>query len=194
MPPTPLALSTAASDLARYAAICQSAGLVPILEPELLSDGAHPAGACEAATCASLAALFAACAAHGVLLEGCVLKPAMVTRGSGCAAASSAPEPAAEVAAATLRALRRAVPPAVPAVLFLSGGQAEAVATDNLRAIVRAAAAAAPAPPWALSFSFGRALQHSTLAAWRGEPANEPDAQAAFAERCATCAAAARGE
>jgi fructose-bisphosphate aldolase class I len=154
--PTPLALHEAAHGLARYAAICQEAGLVPVMEPELLADGAHSVEACAAATEAALHALFAACAEHGVRLEGALLKPNMVTPGD---AAPGGRPPPAEVAAATLRVLRRCVPPALPGVLFLSGGQPERVATANLDAMARAPGA----KPWALTFSYGRALQASAL-------------------------------
>ena len=185
--PTPLALHEAAHGLARYAAICQAAGLVPVMEPELLADGAHSIEECAAATEAALHALFAACAEHGVRLEGALLKPNMVTPGD--AAAGGRPPPA-EVAAATLRVLRRCVPPALPGVLFLSGGQPERVATANLDAMARAPGA----KPWALTFSYGRALQASALKSWGGQPANVAAAQAVFARRCVANGEAAVGE
>jgi fructose-bisphosphate aldolase class I len=184
--PSQLALAEAAHGLAFYAATCQAAGLVPIMEPEVLADGAHGLEACAAATEAALRALFAACAAHGVLLEGALLKPNMVTPGSSAPGGRAA---AREVAAATLRVLRHTVPAALPGVLFLSGGQPERVASANLDALARAEGAT----PWALSFSYGRALQASALQAWRGDPANVPAAQAVFAARCAANGAAARG-
>ncbi len=186
--PTPLALAEAAHGLARYAATCQAAGLVPVVEPEVLADGTHSLEACAAATERALRALFAALAENGVLLEGVLLKPNMVTPGLSCPAGSVSH---AVVAAATLAVLRRCVPAAVPGVLFLSGGQSEADASANLDAIVRAAG---PAAPWGLSFSYGRALQASTLAAWRGQQGNVAAAQAAFLKRCAANGAAARGE
>jgi fructose-bisphosphate aldolase class I len=185
--PSELALREAARGLAFYAATCQAAGLVPIMEPEVLADGAHDAHACAAATERALGALFAACASHGVRLEGALLKPNMVTPGDG---APGGRPPPADVAAATLRVLRRTVPPALPGVLFLSGGQPERVASANLDAMARA-----PGPkPWALSFSYGRALQASALAAWRGQEANVGAAQAVFAARCAANGAAAMGQ
>ena len=184
--PTPLALHEAAHGLARYAVICQAAGLVPIMEPEVLADGAHSAEQCAAATEATLHALFAACAQHGVRLEGALLKPNMVTPGD---AAPGGRPPPPEVAAATLRVLRRCVPPAMPGVLFLSGGQPERVATANLDAMARSGGA----KPWALTFSYGRALQASALKAWAGQPGNVAAAQAVLTRRCVANGAAALG-
>ncbi len=184
--PTPLALHEAAHGLARYAVICQAAGLVPIMEPEVLADGAHSAEQCAAATEATLHALFAACAQHGVRLEGALLKPNMVTPGD---AAPGGRPPPAEVATATLRVLRRCVPPAMPGVLFLSGGQPERVATANLDAMVRCGGA----KPWALTFSYGRALQASALKAWAGQPGNVAAAQAVLTRRCVANGNAALG-
>lgn len=186
--PSPLALSEAAHGLAMYAAVCQAAGLVPILEPEVLADGAHDANACAAATEQALRAVFWACAQYGVRLEACVLKPNMVTPGLRCPQRATP----VETASATLAVLRRCVPPAVPGIMFLSGGQSEEEATTNLEALVRTAAETGGVP-WALSFSFGRALQASALAAWRGDPAHVSAAQAAYLARCAANGAAVRG-
>lgn len=186
--PTPLATQEAAQGLALYAVVCQSCGLVPVLEPEVLAEGAHSLEACAAATEAVLKALFTACAEHGVLLEGTLLKPNMVIPGPDAPPAS--PQ---QVAQATLELLRRCVPAAVPGILFLSGGQSEAVASANLDAIVRAAGGPGGAP-WALSFSYGRALQASALKAWAGQPANVAAAQAVFLRRCAANGAAALGQ
>lgn len=161
---------------------------MPLLEPEVLSDGEHSQAQCAATSARVLRALYEKAALHGLLLEGSCLKPAMVTPGRAAAQQASP----AQVAQATLEVLRAAVPAAVPAVLFLSGGQSEAESAANLCAIVRAGEA--QAVPWSLSFSFGRALQASALAAWRGEEANAAAAQAAFRHACELCRAAACGE
>jgi fructose-bisphosphate aldolase class I len=161
-----------ASNLARYAAICQANGLVPIVEPEIMTDGSHGIERCAAVTEMVLAHVFKALHDHHVMLEGIILKPSMVTAGAGAANKASA----ADVARLTVRALQRTVPPAVPGILFLSGGQSEADATANLNEIN-----AIPARrPWLTSFSYGRALQTSVLTAWGGNPNNVAAAQAAL--------------
>ncbi len=173
--PTPFALEANAHALARYAALCQEATIVPIVEPEVLMDGDHTIERCEEVTDAALVAVFDALFRHRVRLEGIVLKPNMVIAGKKCARQAS-PQ---QVADATLRCLRRRVPAAVPGIAFLSGGQSEADATLHLSLMNRADAPL----PWQLSFSYGRALQQSTLDAWGGKPGNVAAAQRAFLRR-----------
>ncbi|KAI3950002.1 hypothetical protein MKW92_017114 [Papaver armeniacum] len=173
--PSQLAINENANGLARYAIICQENGLVPIVEPEILVDGTHDIDRCADVTERVLAACYKALNDHKVLLEGTLLKPNMVTPGSE--AKKVAPEVIAEY---TVRALQRTMPPAVPAVVFLSGGQSEEEATRNLNAMNQLKAK----KPWSLSFSFGRALQQSTLKAWSGKDENIEKAQAAFLARC----------
>lgn len=185
--PSELAVREAAHTLARYARTCQEAGLVPIIEPEVLADGAHSMQDCATVTERVLTAVFAACALNGVLLPGCVLKPNMVTPGLACGAHASR----ASIAQATVDVLSRCVPAEVPGVLFLSGGQSEEESTANLAAIV--AEGAARGAPWALSFSYGRALQHSALRAWSGDAANVAAAQDTFLARCVANGRAACG-
>ena len=172
--PTRHAIEASAAALARYAALCQEAGIVPIVEPEVLMDGDHTIARCEEVTDAALTAVFDALFMHRVHLEGIVLKPNMVIAGKKCSA-QAAPQ---QVADATLRCLRRRVPAAVPGIAFLSGGQSEAEATLHLSLMNRGGS-----PPWQLSFSYGRALQQSTLDAWRGEAANVAAAQRTFLRR-----------
>ncbi|GBF90811.1 fructose-bisphosphate aldolase, cytoplasmic-like [Raphidocelis subcapitata] len=179
--PSALGVQSAAEGLAKYARICQDAGLVPIVEPEVLSDGAHSLEACEAVTTRVLSAVFRELLAHGVELEAMLLKPNMVLPG-----ASARPAPPAAVAAATRRVLRRTVPPAVPGVLFLSGGQTEGEATEHLRLINELGS-----NPWYVSFSYGRALQASALKAWSGKPGNVKAGQAQLLQRAAANGAAA---
>ncbi|CAI0540899.1 unnamed protein product [Linum tenue] len=164
-----------AQGLARYAIICQENGLVPIVEPEILTDGSHDIKKCAAATEMVLAAVYKALNEQHVLLEGTLLKPNMVTPGS-----DSPKVTAEEIAEYTVTALRRTVPPAVPGIVFLSGGQSEEEATKNLNAMNKLQVL----KPWTLSFSFGRALQQSTLKTWGGKKENVEKAQAAFLERC----------
>ena len=173
--PTPLGIAANAEVLARYAAICQLQGLVPIVEPEVLIDGDHTIERCHEVTDAVLHAVFAALYRHHVLLEGIILKPNMVLPGKANARKAS-PE---EVAAATLEVLRRNVPAAVPTINFLSGGQSPEEATANLNAMNAMDRRA----PWVLSFSFARALQDPVMHAWKGEPRNVAPAQEIFAHR-----------
>jgi len=174
--PSELAIHENAYGLARYAAICQENGLVPIVEPEILVDGPHDINQCAAATERFLAACYNALNDHHVLLEGTLLKPNMVTPGSGSPKAT--PE---VIAQYTVTALQRTVPAAVPAILFLSGGAlSEEEATLNLNAINKFEGK----KPWSLSFCFGRALQTCTLKAWSGKDENIKKAQAAFIARC----------
>lgn len=172
-----------AQALARYAALCQEAGIVPIVEPEVLMDTDHSIDACYEATARTLQALYAELGAQRVDLEGTLLKPNMVIPGKGNADQAS-PE---RIARATLDCLRRYVPAAVPGIVFLSGGQSEQEATVNLDAVNRL-----DGRPWPLSFSYGRALQASALQAWAGDPERVGAAQAAFLHR-ARCNAAAAG-
>ncbi|KAF3582890.1 hypothetical protein DY000_02035440 [Brassica cretica] len=173
--PSELAIRENAYGLARYAAICQENGLVPIVEPEILVDGSHDIQKCAEATERVLAACYKALSDHHVMLEGTLLKPNMVTPGSE--SGKVAPEVVAEY---TVRALQRTVPAAVPAVVFLSGGQSEEEATRNLNAMNQLKTK----KPWSLSFSFGRALQQSTLKTWGGKEENVKKAQEAFLVRC----------
>lgn len=190
--PYPLAIRENAHGLARYAQICQQNGLVPIVEPEILTDGAHSIDKCAAATEAVLAAVYRALSDHHVLLEGTLLKPNMVTPG-----AEAEPASPADVALATVRALSRTVPAAVPGVVFLSGGQSEEDASVNLNAMNAAAKsgdASFPKKPWNLTFSYGRALQASALRAWGGKEENVAAGAAAFLARAAANGAASVGE
>lgn len=180
--PTRFCIDANAHALARFAALSQEAGLVPIVEPEVLMDGDHSIERCEEVTQITLGAVFAHLLAHRVELEGMVLKPNMVVSGSQCPRQAGVEE----VAAATVRCLRRTVPAAVPGIVFLSGGQSPRLATAHLNAMN-----ALGAHPWELSFSYGRALQDEALKAWRGERANVPAAQRAFLHR-AKCVSAAR--
>ncbi len=174
-----------AEALARFAALSQEAGLVPIVEPEVLMDGDHTIARCREVTVATLVAVFEALRRHRVRLEGMLLKPNMVVAGSEC------PEQAGvdKVAAETLGCLRETVPAAVPGIVFLSGGQSDELATAHLNAMNRLGG-----QPWQLSFSFGRALQAPVLEAWKGEPGNDPAAQRAFAHRARLNSAARLGE
>lgn len=183
--PSDYAISVNAHALARFAALSQEAGLVPIVEPEVLMDGEHTIERSLEGTSRTLQAVFAELLAQRVRLEATLLKPNMVLPGYACAEQASHEE----VAAATIRVLRRHVPAAVPGVVFLSGGQSDDDATANLGALNRVSD-----QPWQLSFSYGRALQAAALKAWAGEEANVPSAQTVFAERAAATGAARRGE
>jgi fructose-bisphosphate aldolase class I len=180
--PTPYCLEANAHALTRYAALSQEAGLVPIVEPEVLMDGAQTLERCEEVTAATLQRVFAQLHAHRVLLEGMLLKPNMVLPGKSCPQQESVDE----VAEATVRCFRRVVPAAVPGIVFLSGGQSAEQATEHLNAMN-----ALGEQPWQLSFSYGRALQGPVLEAWRGNAANAPAAQKFFYQR-AKCNSAAR--
>ena len=183
--PTSTCIDTNAHALARYAALCQEQGIVPIVEPEVIMDGAHDIEVCEEVTRATLSAVFAQLDGQGVELEGMLLKPNMVISGTQC------PEQASieEVAAATVRTLKRHVPAAVPGILFLSGGQSDEQATANLNAIN----ALSDRHPWVFSFSYGRALQAPALKAWGGKPDHVPAAQQAFVKRARLNGAACLG-
>ncbi len=168
--PSAFAIDANAHALARYAALCQEAGIVPIVEPEVLMDGAHSIERCEEVTGAALLAVFDQLAAHRVHLEGMVLKPNMVISGKKNANRAGAQA----VADATLRTLKRYVPSAVPGIAFLSGGQSSAEAALHLSLMNQQAL------PWQLTFSYGRALQDAALTAWAGKAATYGAGQAAF--------------
>jgi fructose-bisphosphate aldolase class I len=180
--PTAYCLKANAHSLARYAAMCQEAGLAPIVEPEVLMDGSHTIERCEEVTTAALSLVFSELVEHRIALEGVLLKPNMVLSGKECPKQASVTE----VAGATVRCLRRVVPPAVPGIVFLSGGQTASLATEHLNAMN-----AIGTHPWELSFSYGRALQDPVLKTWRGNPSNVRAAQEAFHLR-ARCNGAAR--
>jgi fructose-bisphosphate aldolase class I len=172
--PTRTCIEINAELLAAYAALCQEADLVPIVEPEVLMDGAHTIERHFAVTELTLRSVFNALADHRVRLEAMLLKPNMVLSGKDCPQQASVQE----VAEATLRCMKHVVPAAVPGLVFLSGGQTDLQATEHLNAMNRL-----DHVPWELSFSFGRALQAPVLKAWKGDPANVADAQQAFNHR-----------
>lgn len=180
--PSAACISANAHALARYAALSQEAGLVPIVEPEVLMDGDHTIGRCEEVSSAVFAKVFEELNVQGVNLEGMLLKPNMIISGKECAEQASVDE----VAKTTIDVLRQTVPHAVPGIVFLSGGQSEAEATTHLNAMN-----ALGEHPWELSFSYGRALQASVLQAWMGKSENVGVAQQAFLHR-AKCNGAAR--
>jgi fructose-bisphosphate aldolase, class I len=182
--------------LARYAALCQQAGIVPIVEPEVLADGNHTLARCAAVTEEVLHAVFNALRAQRVRLDGLLLKPNMVLPGAASADANGADANGADagavdaVAEATVTAFLRAVPAAVPGIVFLSGGQPAALASARLNAMNRGRRAPAP---WPLSFSFARAIQQPALECWLGLAANVPAAQRALFHRADCNRAARRG-
>lgn len=183
--PSAHGIAVNAEVLARYAAVCQEAGLVPIVEPEVLMDGDHDIERHAEVTEAVQKAVFFALHLHRVTLELMILKPNMVLPGKDRRRA-----PPGEVADWTLKVLRRTVPAAVPSINFLSGGQSPEEATANLNALNQRRDEA----PWRLSISYGRALQEPALKAWRGDPANVEAAQAALRERARLNHLAMRGE
>jgi len=172
--PSRTCIETNAHALARYAALSQEAGIVPIVEPEVLMNGPHTIDRCAEVTEYALKALYEQLYAQRVQLEGTLLKPNMVVSGDTC------PEQAGvdEVADRTLEVLYRCVPGAVPGVVFLSGGLSEVRATENLNAMNRRGK-----HPWQVSFSYGRALQASALQAWGGKPENVEAGQRAYTHR-----------
>jgi fructose-bisphosphate aldolase class I len=172
--PTQTCIDANASTLARFAALSQEAGLVPIVEPEVLMDGDHSIARCEAVTTATLHGVFDALFKHRVALEQTLLKTGMVLSGKDCSEQADL----AQVAEATIRCLRRSVPAALPGIVFLSGGQSDEAATQRLNAIC-----AVSGVPWKLSFSFGRALQAPSLKVWKGSRDNVAAAQAALYDR-----------
>jgi len=182
--PSRTAVDAAAQGLARYAALCQEAGIVPIVEPEVLMDGAHDIERCAEVTEGVLRTVYAALATHRVFLEGTLLKPNMVLPG----AASPHQLPAEAVAERTIAVFRRAVPAAVPGIAFLSGGQSDVAATAHLDAMNRIGGF-----PWRMTFSYGRALQDAARRAWSGKAENGAATQRAFGHRAHMNALAARG-
>jgi len=184
--PSPVGIAANAEMLARYAAVCQEQGIVPIVEPEVLIDGDHSLARCAEVTEAVQKEIFHALHRHHVVLEHIVLKPNMVLPGKAHSNRASADE----IAEATIRLLRRCVPTAVPSINFLSGGMTPKESTTNLNAIN----AAFPHERWLLSFSYGRALQQPVLEAWRGQAENTAQAQRVLLERAKLNGAAQRGE
>jgi fructose-bisphosphate aldolase class I len=183
--PTAEAIGANAHAMARYAALCQEADIVPIVEPEILMDGDHDMAACEDATGRTLDALYAELAAARVDLPGSLLKVNMIVPGKGCATQDDDRT----IAEATIRCLTAHVPDAVPGIVFLSGGMSDEQATSRLNEMNRIGGFG-----WELSFSYGRALQAPSLKAWGGDPANVPAAQAALAHRAKMNGLARSGE
>jgi fructose-bisphosphate aldolase class I len=183
--PTATCTSANAHALARYAALCQEAGLVPIIEPEVLMDGTHTLARCQDVTEAVLRSVFEQLVLQGVVLEALILKPNMVIAGLAAAPQNTTDE----VADATLQCLRRVVPAAVPGITFLSGGQSGELASSRLNALHLR-----PRTPWPLTFSFARALQHPALELWAGKEANKVVAQQALMHRARCNCAALKGE
>jgi fructose-bisphosphate aldolase class I len=183
--PTGACIEANAHALARYAALCQEAGLVPIVEPEVMMTGAHTQARCQDVTEAVLRRVFEQLVLQGVMLEAVILKPNMVLAGLACPTQHTATE----VADATLQCLLRVVPAAVPGITFLSGGQSGELASSRLNAMHARSGA-----PWRLSFSFGRALQHPGLDIWAGKNANRAAAQQALMHRARCNCAALQGD
>jgi fructose-bisphosphate aldolase class I len=180
--PTSFCIEANAHALARYAALAQEAGLVPIVEPEVLMDGDHSIERCYDATLATLRALFEQLYAHRVSFEGTLLKTNMVLPGKDAEEQATS----SQIAHETLRCLRNSVPAAIPGIVFLSGGQADIPATENLNEMNKLGP-----HPWELSFSYGRALQAPALKAWKGDPSNVEAGQRELLHR-AICNGAAR--
>ena len=183
--PTYNCITANAQALARYAALAQENGIVPIVEPEVLMDGDHDIQRCEDVTAWVLSEVFEALFVADVALEGMILKPNMIVPGKKCAKQNSVQE----VAERTVKVLKRHVPSAVPGVAFLSGGQSDEEATAHLSAMNRIGTL-----PWALTFSYGRALQHAPQTTWCGKSENVAAAQRAFNHRAMMNGLAARGE
>jgi fructose-bisphosphate aldolase class I len=183
--PSHACLYANAHALARYAALCQEASIVPMIEPEVLLEGSHTIERCEEVSEATLRATYAALAAHGVSFEHTILKASMVVSGKSCSRQAGVDE----VAERTLRVLKRTVPASQPGVVFLSGGQSDVSATAHLNAM-----AAMKGLPWPLTFSYSRALQNPALSAWRGQSANAGAAQRAFHHRARMNGLAAQGK
>jgi fructose-bisphosphate aldolase class I len=183
--PTHACLYANAHALARYAALCQEASIVPMIEPEVLLDGSHTVERSEEVTEAALRATYAAMAAYHVSIEHLILKTSMVVSGKDCPRQAGVDE----VAERTLRVLKRTVPAAQPGIVFLSGGQSDEAATAHLNAM-----AAIKGLPWPLTFSFSRALQNPALKTWRGQASNAAAAQTAFHHRAHMNGLAAQGK
>ncbi len=172
--PSETCIDVNAHALARYAALCVENGLVPIVEPEVLMDGAHTIETCYEVSHRTLAAVFAALRKQRIPLEQILLKPNMVISGTDCPQQADVRT----VASETIRCLRNTVPAAMPGVVFLSGGQSDELATAHLNEMNRIGGV-----PWQLSFSYGRALQAPALAAWGGQESNLAAAQVALSKR-----------
>ena len=183
--PSHACLYANAHALARYAALCQEASIVPMIEPEVLLDGDHTIERCEEVTEATLRATYAALAAHNVSVEHTILKASMVVSGKECPRQAGVEE----VAERTLRVLKRTVPSAQPGIVFLSGGQSDVSATAHLNAMN-----AMGPNPWPLTFSYSRALQNPALKTWRGQASNVQAAQQAFYHRAHMNGLAAAGK
>ena len=186
--PSSYCIDVNAHALARYAAICQEVGILPIVEPEVLMDGGHDIDEAEEVTEATLRVVFNQLAAQNVALEGMLLKPNMVVSGYDTSDRAGAEE----VAERTVRVFQHTVPASMPGIVFLSGGQNDEDATTNLQAI--AARGQAVNAPWELSYSYGRGLQALPLATWGGKVENVEAAQAAFIQRCRLTSLARQGK
>ena len=188
--PSRACIEANAQALARYAALCQEAGLVPIVEPEVLMDGDHTRKQCRAVTEDVLHNVFAQLYTQRVMLEGMILKPNMVLPGLTC----SRQDTVDEVAEATVECLLHVVPASIPGIAFLSGGQSGELASARLNAMNLLAGSPKFRLPWALTFSFARAIQHPALDIWHGRDANVATAQQALLHRAQCNRAALRGE
>jgi fructose-bisphosphate aldolase class I len=184
--PAPYAIRANVHALARYAALCQEAGIVPMVEPEVLMDGDHDIEVCYDVTEATLRSLFGALYEQNVMLEGTILKASMVISGKGCAEQADVDE----VAEATVRCLKASVPAAIPGIVFLSGGQSDEQATAHLNAMNQIGP-----HPWPLSFSYGRAMQSAALKLWAKDMAkNFAEAQKTVSMRAKENGLAALGQ
>ena len=184
--PTSTGIEANAHALARYAALCQEAGIVPMVEPEVLMDGAHDIEECFEVTEATLRSLFGSLYEHNVMLEGTILKASMVVSGKSCAQQADVDE----VAEATVRCLKASVPASLPGIVFLSGGQSDEAATAHLNAMNQSGP-----HPWPLSFSYGRAMQQAALKLWGQDMAkNFAAAQKTVAQRARENGLAALGQ
>lgn len=183
--PTDTCIESNAESLARYAALCQGANIVPIVEPEVLMDADNSLGICKEVTTKVLNAVFAKLKAHKVVLEGIILKPNMVISGKQSPTQANSQE----IAKATVDTFLETVPAQVPGIVFLSGGQSPDQATENLSEINKISGS-----PWQLSYSYGRALQDEALTTWAGKEENVESAQQAFIERCKKVSLARQGE
>lgn len=184
--PSRLAIKTNANMLARYAAICQNMGIVPIVEPEVLMDGDHDLERCHLVTTEVLHQVFNELYQNHVFLEGIILKPSMVIPGEKC----TRPASVEQVARATVEVLKRTVPAAVPTINFLSGGQSAELSTEHLNAMNQLY----PNLPWLLSFSYGRALQAPSLDVWHGKAENKVAAQKVLFKRSKLNGLASKGQ
>ena len=182
--PSTLCIDANSHALARYSALCQEAGIVPIVEPEVLMDGSHTIERCYEVTKDTLTKVFEELIKHKVDLKGICLKPNMVIDGKECSKKSSSEE----IAKMTINCFKETVPSEVPGIVFLSGGQSEIEATENLNEINKI-----EGTPWNLSFSYGRALQASALKAWQGNHENEKACSKAFAHRAKMNSLATKG-